>query len=73
MERMEQWIGIDVCKRWLDVPIRPQGTSFRLSNTESGIQALLVELKAASAVGRVILEATGGYERQVSLRLWALA
>jgi len=73
MERMEQWIGIDVCKRWLDVHIRPQGTSFRLSNTESGIQALLVELKEASAVGRVILESTGGYERQVALRLWALA
>lgn len=73
MARMEQWIGIDVCKRWLDVHIRPQGTSFRLSNTESGIQALLTEFKEASAVGRVILESTGGYERQVALRLWALA
>ena len=73
MEQYEQWIGIDVCKRWLDVHLRPQGTSFRVSNNDSGIQALLTELKPAAAVGRVILESTGGYERQVALRLWALA
>jgi transposase len=72
MEQSEQWIGIDVCKRWLDVHLRPQGSSFRVSNNEGGIQELLTHLKAPSAVGRIILESTGGYERQVALRLWAL-
>jgi transposase len=72
MEQSEQWIGIDVCKRWLDGHLRPQGSSFRVSNNEGGIQELLTHLKAPSAVGRIILESTGGYERQVALRLWAL-
>lgn len=73
MEKSEQWIGIDVCKRWLDVHIRPQASSFRVSNNECGIQALLSHLKVGSEVGRVILESTGGYERQVALQLWANA
>lgn len=73
METSEQWIGIDVCKRWLDVHLRPQGSSFRVSNNEGGIQELLTHLKAPSAVGRVILESTGGYERQAALHLWTLA
>lgn len=73
MEKSEQWIGIDVCKRWLDVHLRPQGSSFRVSNDEGGIQELLIHLKAPHAVGRVILESTGGYERQAALHLWTLA
>lgn len=72
MESMEQWIGIDVCKRWLDVHMRPEGTRIRVSNTELGIQTLVTQLKLASQVGRIILEATGGYERQVALHLWTL-
>jgi len=72
MEQIEQWIGIDVCKRWLDVQIRPQGMSFRVSNNPLGIQELMTHLKQPSAVGRIILEATGGYERQVALHLWTL-
>jgi transposase len=73
METSNQWIGIDVCKRWLDVHIRPQGRSFRVSNNESGIEELLTHLPLAAAVGRVILESTGGYERQVALALWVKA
>jgi transposase len=72
METIKQWVGIDVRKHWLDVDIRPQGASFRVSNNESGIRALLRHLKMPEAIGRVILESTGGYERQVALRLWAL-
>lgn len=72
MESIEQWIGIDVCKRWLDVHIRPQGTRMRVSNNADGIQALVTHLQGVSQVGRIILEATGGYERQVALHLWTL-
>jgi transposase len=73
MESIEQWVGVDVCKRWLDVHLRPEGKSFRVSNNASGIEALLTHLSLPDAVGRIILESTGGYERQVALRLWANA
>ncbi len=73
MNNIEQWVGIDVCKRWLDVHLRPQEQHFRVSNTESGIRELLTRLRAPSTVGRVILESTGGYERQVVLVLSKLS
>ncbi|GEM_PF-1446427 len=73
MEQREQWIGIDVCKRWLDVPWRPQGTSFRVGHDDSGIQACLTPLSLPEAVGRIVLASTGGYERQVALVLSKLA
>lgn len=72
MEQIEQWIGIDVCKRWLDVHIRPQSIQFRVSNTALGIEELMKHLQEPSGVGRIILESTGGYERQVALHLWRL-
>ncbi|WP_219898649.1 IS110 family transposase [Phormidesmis priestleyi] len=73
MASIEQWIGIDVCKRWLAVHIRPQGISFRVSNNESGIREFLTHLQVPGEVGRIVLESTGGYERQAALKLWALA
>lgn len=68
-----QWIGIDVSKRWLDVHLRPQAQSFRVSNTEAGIQDLLSRLSPLEAVERIVLESTGGYERQAALVLSKLA
>jgi transposase len=38
------WIGIDVSKNSLDGYLLPQGTSFQLSNTEAGVQALIAQL-----------------------------
>ena len=72
MEPSEQWIGIDVCKRWLDVHIRPQSISFRVSHNDRGIRELRRQLTVPGAVGRIVLESTGGYERQAALQLWAL-
>jgi transposase len=69
MQNIQQWIGIDVCKRWLDVHVRPANKSFRVSNDSRGIQELLITLDSPSEVGRVILESTGGYERQALLVL----
>jgi transposase len=69
MPEIKQWIGIDVCKRWLDVHIRPQNHSFRVGNHDLGILELLKQLSVPAAVGRIILESTGGYERQVALTL----
>ncbi len=70
---IEQWVGIDVCKRWLDVPLRPQGKSFRVENSARGMVELATHLSAPEQVGRVILESTGGYERQVAIFLAQLA
>lgn len=58
-----------MCKRWLDVHLRPQNQSFRVSNNESGIREILTHLRLPEAVGRIILESTGGYERQLALAL----
>ncbi len=36
MQGVEEWIGIDGCKRWLDVHVRPQNKSFWVNNNASG-------------------------------------
>lgn len=69
MQDIEQWIGIDVCKRWLDVHLRPADKSFRVSNDIDGIHEILTHLSPIVSVGRIILESTGGYERQAVLEL----
>jgi transposase len=69
MQEIEQWIGIDVCKRWLDVHLRPENKSFRVSNDVDGIQEILPHLNPVVDVGRIILESTGGHERQAALAL----
>lgn len=64
----KQWIGIDVCKAHLDIHFRPSQTSFRVTNTETGITELLGQL-AQVEVEQVILEATGGLEHPVARAL----
>jgi transposase len=64
-----QWVGIDVCKRWLDVHLRPSETSFRVANSAAGIDELTQRLPEPSSVGRIVLEATGGYERTAAVAL----
>ncbi|MGV0024067.1 IS110 family transposase [Phormidesmis priestleyi] len=73
MQGVEQWIGIDVCKRWLDVHLRPAHQSFRVSNDAPGIAQLVQALSVPERVGRIVLESTGGYERQVALALSQMA
>lgn len=63
------WIGIDVCKDWLDVHIRPQGEILRLPNSEAGVKDLIKQIPVPTEVGRVILEATGGMELTAALTL----
>lgn len=61
---MTCWVGIDVAKDSLAVWLRPQGRSLSVSNNEEGHQQLLA-LFADEKPGRIVLEATGGYERAV--------
>lgn len=61
---MTCWVGIDVAKDSLAVWLRPQGKSLSVSNDEVGHQQL-VALFTEEKPGRIVLEATGGYERGV--------
>jgi transposase len=56
--------GVDVGKRWLDGAIHGLEDEGRFANTTEGVGELIGWLKARE-VGRVGLEATGGYERRL--------
>lgn len=56
--------GVDVGKAWLDVAVHGSDAEGRWPNTATGIGELVAWLRGRK-VGRVGLEATGGYERAV--------
>ena len=62
--------GIDVGKRQLDVAVYGHCDELQAANTAAGISELVAWLKARE-VGRVGMEATGGYERAVRSALEA--
>lgn len=64
----EVWIGIDVSKEGLDVAVRPGGEAWSVKNDHAGIKALTLKIKKLSPQ-RIVLEATGGYEYELALRL----
>lgn len=55
-------VGLDVSKAWLDVHVADGKRGFRVSNDRTGVAELLRRLAGGSAV-RVVMEASGGYER----------
>jgi transposase len=65
----QMFVGIDVSKAMLDVCVLPTGESFRVSNTTAGIAGLVERLQLLSPE-RVVLEATGGYEKEAALTLY---
>jgi transposase len=62
------FVGIDVSKATLDVMIRPSGEYFQVENTPDGLRQLIQRLKPL-ALGAVVLEASGGYERPCTAAL----
>lgn len=62
--------GVDVGKAWLDVAVHGLEDEGRFANTVAGIDDLIGWLRARE-VGRVGLEATGGYERRLRSALEA--
>lgn len=68
----ESFIGIDVGKAHLDVAIRPEGTSFQVTNDESGVSDLVAQVARVSPQ-LVVIEATAGYERGVVAALMTAA
>ncbi|WP_416423801.1 transposase [Pseudomonas sp. App30] len=65
---MISWLGIDVAKSSLAVWLRPQDISFNVPNNSTGY-AHLIEKLSGCDVQKVLLEATGGYERGVMAAL----
>ncbi len=65
MDRMETsrvMVGVDVSKGWLDVHVTGGKQQFRVTNDAGGVAELVRRLGGGSAI-RVVMEASGGYER----------
>jgi transposase len=61
-------VGIDVAAAWLDIVVLPAETHWQVPNDAAGIARLCQEL-APLAPTRIVLEASGGYERAVLTEL----
>jgi transposase len=61
MEPGAVYLGIDVGKAHLDVAERPSGRTWRVTNDETGITALVARWRAQPPT-LIVLEATGGLE-----------
>jgi transposase len=64
----QQWVGIDVCQKYLDVYIRPSAKLFQLTNDEFGIAELIKTLREIKPE-LIVLEATGGMELDAAVEL----
>ena len=64
----QAFVGIDVSKDQLDVALLPDGKKFPVPRSRQGYQQLLAQLPGAGTC-HIILEATGGYEREVVAEL----
>jgi transposase len=67
------YLGIDVSKEWLDLHVL-DGVSQRFANSTDGHRALIELVRSLSRqqpIERVVLEATGGYERLLVAELAA--
>lgn len=58
------FIGIDVSKARLDVAMRPSGKSESVSNDGAGMESLVKRFREIRAA-LIVVEATGGFERQI--------
>ena len=66
-----RFAGIDVSKATLELALEGEDKTTVLDNDARGIHALLARLIQAGPLGAIVLEATGGLERQAALALCA--
>jgi transposase len=59
---MRVYVGIDVCKDWLDVYLHPIGQWLRVANSSEGLRALKRKL-ANLDIALIVMEATGKLHR----------
>ena len=64
------YVGVDVCKEWLDVHVHPSGLRLRVSNDRCGLKRLKTVL-CGLPVARIVLEATGKHHRAAQRSLHA--
>jgi len=55
------FVGVDVSKKFLDIHINPENSSFRIENSNLGINQLIKKLSPYN-VKQVVCESSGGYE-----------
>lgn len=67
----ELFIGVDVSKATLDVAILPTDEAWSVPNTEEGANELVERLRQRPAPKLLLMEATGGLERQALATLAA--
>lgn len=67
-KRVEIFVGIDVCKAWLEVAVHEPEELFRVSNNDAGIASLVKRLKKLKPT-LIVLEPTGGFEMLVVAEL----
>jgi transposase len=70
MSAPQLFVGMDVAKAQLDIALRPTGERWAVTNDETGIGTLVVQLQALQPT-LIVLEATGGYHRAVVAALAA--
>ena len=63
-------VGIDVAKARLDVAVEPTGATWTVPRSRGGLRRLQGQLQALRP-SRIVLEASGGYERAVVVALSA--
>lgn len=61
----ERNVGIDVGKDVLDIAILELGTHWQIANDDAAVRELVKQLRRYR-LSRVVVEATGGYERRVA-------
>ncbi len=64
----QQWVGIDVCQKYLDVYVRPVEKLFQVKNDEDGIREL-IKILSEIKPELIVLEATGGMELNAATQL----
>jgi transposase len=57
------YVGIDVCKAWLDIYLHPVAIRLRVENSGEGVRQLKRAL-AGRRIGLVVMEATAKYHRR---------
>jgi len=65
---MRPYVGIDVSRAELVVAVRPSQQTARYANSAAGHQQLISRVQAVAPL-RIVVEGTGGYERQVVMSL----
>ena len=68
MDGYQVFVGIDVCKRSLEVRIGSEGKPFTVPNDREGLKQLLQQLPEAGTC-LIVLESTGGYQRRLVVEL----